>query len=109
MITRCMNCNNPIALNKTAFAANGYLYCSKRCCSIDGNKNEEMEEIDRYTYGATTTIWPAYSEKSNVTTVFQDVYENGTKVCTDVIGFYFGEPSSEEDTLYAGHLQAVFV
>ena len=55
-------------------------------------------------------IYPVYSEKSDITVIFQDIVDrNNNKVWyTEVVGFYFGKPNINLIEEYEGRLQAVF-
>ncbi len=53
-------------------------------------------------------IYTVYSENGDMTFIMRDIYVNGEPKSTEVIGFYFGEPTEENTTLYTGSLKAEF-
>ena len=56
-----------------------------------------------------TTIHTAFDPHYDMSFIFRDVEnESGDLVSTEVIGFYFGEPSEELTAFYAGKLKAEY-
>ena len=131
MITRCKNCNKPLALNEEAWASKDGMYCSHECGVLDAMSlytsedeiandedlhskaeayfNDIAECISREDYGAYTRIWQTYSETDDITVVFLDVSENDTSISTTCVGWYHGEPDDESKRQYIGKLTAVYV
>jgi hypothetical protein len=53
-------------------------------------------------------IFEVYSSEYDITTIFEDTYENGEIVSTEVVGFYFGEPFAEATKQFYGKRKAEF-
>lgn len=117
MITRCRQCNKPIALNKTAWTC-GPMFCSHGCgvewaktkygpeeymgeidLSIKAKAyfNDIAEEISREDYGARVERYTAYSKEYDMSTVFEQVFEGDELVSITCVGWHFGEPNVEID------------
>lgn len=53
-------------------------------------------------------VYAVYSEAEDMTFIMKDVYMDGEPKSTEVVGFYFGESTEENTTLYTGKLKAEF-
>lgn len=56
-------------------------------------------------------IYTAYAAENDMTFIMCDTYENASKeklLSTEVIGFYFGEPTEEATKEFPGSLKADF-
>lgn len=55
-------------------------------------------------------IYPVYSEKDDITVIFQDTVDkdNGDMWSKEVVGFYFGEPNINLIEKYEGKLKTIF-
>lgn len=55
-------------------------------------------------------IYPVYSEKEDITIIFQDTVDKdtGNMWSKEVVGFYFGKPDINLIEKYKGKLQASF-
>ena len=52
-------------------------------------------------------IYTAYAEKNDITFIMKDTLdENGTPYTTEVVGWYYGEPTKEDTRQYIGDLIA---
>lgn len=53
-------------------------------------------------------IYEAYSPNTDMTFIMKDVYEGENLKSTEVVGWYFGEPSEESTKQFVGKLIATF-
>lgn len=51
-------------------------------------------------------IYTTYSESEDMTFILKDVFVDDDWKSTEVVGFYFGEPTEENTALYTGKLKA---
>lgn len=128
-ITRCRHCNKILALNGTAWTC-GPMFCSVECgvawakemyspeeymgeidLHIKATRyfKDIAEEINREDYGARVERRTVYSEESDISTVFEDIYEDDYLISSTIVGWYFGRPNAEYDEEYVGKLTAMFV
>ena len=112
-ITRCKQCNRPLALNRYAYASREGMFCSYDCAlsqALSLYKEDEYEtaeelvekakayvdditeKISREDYGVEEKYRYVYVEDEDMTFVFKDVVENDCTISTKLLGFNFGEP-----------------
>lgn len=54
-------------------------------------------------------LWGAYSSTADITFVLEETYnENGDLISTECKGFYYGEPSEEDNEYFNGKLKAEY-
>lgn len=129
MITRCKQCNKPIALHKTAWTC-GPMFCSRNC-GIDWAKtlyepyeyvdNKDLtskakryfddvaEEITREDYGATVEYIRVYNKEHDITTVFEEARESENRICQTCIGWYYGNDELPIEEVIKSGMTAIFV
>lgn len=99
MITKCEHCGKPIAVNRTAWAAKGFMFCSEECGLAENDEDWDLvaEEVSREDYGADTVVYSSYDDIYDISTYFETVYEGGKPVVTKLLGFHYGKPSDSSE------------
>lgn len=116
----CAHCNKNLALLDEIHTVDGQLFCSKEC-AIEYLMNDiimNAKESAIEAYGDTAEVvspvdigivfektWTAYDNTSDVTTIFLSRYldeECTETILTEVAGFYFGPPTTEDTEKYTG-------
>lgn len=128
MITKCRQCDKPVALNKMAWAC-GPIFCSHNC-GVDWAKTlykpeeytddkdltdkaeaffeDVAEEITREDFGAKTEYIRMYEPGYDMTVVFEQVSEGEDTISMTCIGWYYGKDEVPiEDVIEAG-MTAIF-
>lgn len=122
----CAHCNKDLALVDEIHVVTGVNYCSKECaikhitddiilnagtCAIE-EYNDKAEIVNPIDIGICyERTWTAYNRENDVTTIFKSRYldkEYHEVVCTELVGFYYGEPNEEDTKNYYGELKAIY-
>lgn len=54
-------------------------------------------------------LYPIYAPSADTTFIMEDTYnENGELISAECVGFYFGEPTAEDNETFKGKLKANF-
>ena len=53
-------------------------------------------------------IFATYAADSDITFIMRDITENGEPRSTEVVGWYYGEPTEENTAFYIGKLKAEY-
>ena len=119
----CHRCGKDLRTVKEIHASEGMHFCSKACAvehyTDEVVKNARESAVALYEdYAEIVTpvdigitkdvLWHAYSREADLTTILLSVYAGNEVISTEVVGFYFGEPSTENDNAYNGNLKATF-
>lgn len=119
----CHRCEKDLRTVQEIHVSEGMHFCSKACAvahytdEVIRNARESAialyedyaEIVKPVDIGITKEVlWHSYSKETDLTTILMSVYGGSKVISTEVVGFYFGEPSTENDTLYKGSLKAAF-